>query len=261
MAGKKVDAVAVKDASLFEISNDLKELLYIIEEADGEITEEVGKQLAIKQEQLAVKVEKYVYAIKAMNTYIDSCKKEKERISALQKRNEANVDRLKKALGEAALAFGDTTKSGSHYLQAGLNKVTCRRSSGGVIDTEFTSFVIEKCVEYMQSLFRNENTVFYRESQKNTVGLIEYVNNAIKERFPESDYYVDEDVLNGILVKGTFTGSITDIMYNKPLNAVVISGLANIADDNNITKAKKLIEEGKIVNYLYKNNDYVVTIS
>nr|DAR36546.1 MAG TPA: hypothetical protein [Caudoviricetes sp.] len=35
MAGKKVDAVAVKDASLFEISNDLKELLYIIEEADG----------------------------------------------------------------------------------------------------------------------------------------------------------------------------------------------------------------------------------
>lgn len=258
---KKVDAVAVKDASLFEISNDLKELFFTIEEADGEITDEIGEQLAIKQEQLAAKVEKYIYAIKAMNTYIDSCKKEKDRINTLQKRNEANIERLKSALGDAAMAFGDVTKTGTHFIQAGLNKVSCRQSSGSVIDTAFTSFVIEKCVEYMQNLYSNDRVIFYREPQKNTVALLEYVNNAIKERFPDSDYYVDEDVLDGILVKGTFTGSITDIMYNKPLNAVVISRLADVVDDNNITKAKKLISEGKVVNYLYKNNDYVVTIS
>lgn len=261
MATKKVDAVAIKDASLFEISNDLKALFFEIEEMGGELTDEMNEQLTIKQEQLSVKLEKYVCAVKAMTGYVDSCKKEKERIGNIQKRNEANIQRLKKALGEAVMEFGDVTKSGTHFINAGFSKISCRESSGCVIDTEFTKFVIDKCVEYMRNLYSNEGIIFYKSPESNMIGLIEFVNNAIKDRFPDSDYYVDEDILDSIMVKTSFQGSLIDIMKIKSISASVISGISVVSDDNNITKAKEMIKEGKVVNYLYKNNDYVVTIS
>lgn len=93
-------------ANLFEISEELLELMNVIEDAGGEITEEVAAKLDITKEQLEQKIKQYYYIIKLRSAEVQTAKDEKERLNTKQKAKENLVKRLKQTISVAVDLFG-----------------------------------------------------------------------------------------------------------------------------------------------------------
>ena len=65
-----------KRQSLFAISCELEDIFFEIEEAGGEVTEEILAKLAITEENLKQKLDCYRKAYTAISLEADDCKKE-----------------------------------------------------------------------------------------------------------------------------------------------------------------------------------------
>ena len=93
--------------NLFEITNDIIELIGKFEEAEGEITEELSEQFNITKGELQNKALGYravILKAEGDNEVID---KEIKRLQALKKKNNTLIDVLKFRLLGAVNLFGD----------------------------------------------------------------------------------------------------------------------------------------------------------
>ena len=98
-------------ASLYEISNDILRIFNDVEVAEGEITDEQYDALQIKQEELKEKLTNYVKAIKVWQVDEQALKDEKKRFNDRQNVYKNRIERLKKAMLEAVINFGETGKN------------------------------------------------------------------------------------------------------------------------------------------------------
>lgn len=98
-------------ASLYEISNDILRIFNDVEVAEGEITDEQYDALQIKQEELKEKLTNYVKAIKSWEVDEKALKDEKKRLNDRQTVFKNRIERLKKAMLEAVINFGETGKN------------------------------------------------------------------------------------------------------------------------------------------------------
>jgi hypothetical protein len=92
--------------SLFNISQEYKEIMLEIEMAEGEITPEIAERLDAVSSSIEVKAQNYSFIMKAYetnNTIIDA---EMERLKILKARNARNVDSLKQRLKGAMEDMG-----------------------------------------------------------------------------------------------------------------------------------------------------------
>ena len=115
--------------NIYQIQQNLLDIFEQIEENEGDITPEIEEQLAISQQDFKNKVKSYGDVIKLLESDIDSIKKEKARLNDLQKSKEKTIERLKKIIIEAIELFGDTTKSGSKFVDYGTGKISIRTSN------------------------------------------------------------------------------------------------------------------------------------
>lgn len=97
-------------ASLYEISNDILRIFNDVEVAEGEITDEQYDALQIKQEELKEKLTNYFKAIKSWEVDEKALKDEKKRFNDRQTVFKNRIERLKKAMLEAVINFGETGK-------------------------------------------------------------------------------------------------------------------------------------------------------
>lgn len=159
-------------ANIYQISQELLAIFEELEENEGELTPELEEQLNITQDQFKDKIKSYADAIKELESDIVNIKAEKVRLNDLQKSKEKTVERLKKIMAEAIETFGDTTKSGSKFVDYGTGKISIRNTQAIEIDEDVTNRFVNRYLSIIK-WYANNN-------QLDTVSadeILDYCNN------------------------------------------------------------------------------------
>lgn len=140
-------------SNIFQIKQELLAIFDELEENGGELTPELEEQLNITQEEFRDKIKSYSNVVKMLENDIIGIKEEKARLSDLQKSKEKTIERLKKIMIDAVELFGDTTKSGSKYLDFGTGKVSIRNTQVVEVEEDITDRFVNRfltCLRWYQ---------------------------------------------------------------------------------------------------------------
>lgn len=140
-------------SNIFNIKQELLSIFDELEENGGELTPELEEQLNITQEEFRDKIKSYSNAVKMLENDIIDIKAEKTRLNDLQKSKEKTIERLKKIMIDAVELFGDTTKSGSKYLDYGTGKVSIRNTQVVEVEEDITDRFVNRfltCLRWYQ---------------------------------------------------------------------------------------------------------------
>ena len=140
-------------ANIYQIKQELLSIFDELEENGGELTPELKEQLNITQEEFRDKIKSYSNAVKMLENDIIGIKAEKARLNDLQKSKEKTIERLKKIMIDAVELFGDTTKSGSKYLDYGTGKVSIRNTQVVEVEEDITDRFVNRfltCLRWYQ---------------------------------------------------------------------------------------------------------------
>jgi len=128
--------------SLYNIKEDYHQLMHSIEQAEGELTDELAGQLEINEQEREDKSLAYICVIADKESFIATLDEEIKRLSALKKREQNTIQRLKDNLLDAVRLFGD--------YAAGMFTVSTRKSTSVSIEDEGSipaMYWIEKVTE------------------------------------------------------------------------------------------------------------------
>lgn len=192
-------------ASIYNIQQDLYAIINLIEENEGIVDEETLQALAITESEFKSKVEAYTNVIKSLEADLNAIKEEKARLDSLKKSKEHTIERLSNILKEAILAFGDTTKSGSKFIDYGIGKVSLRRSEVVELDDESLNCFAKTFTEYC-------NWVHYRNTFDQDEGTIEDLITYCKEH---QDINFDEEDLANIDGDLSIRVNFKDLLSNE----------------------------------------------
>ena len=123
-------------ANIYQIKQELLAIFDELEENGGELTPELEEQLNISKEEFRDKIKSYSNVIKMLENDIIDIKEEKARLNDLHKSKEKSIERLKKIMAESIEMFGDTTKSGSKFIDFGTGKVSVRQTQAIEIEED-----------------------------------------------------------------------------------------------------------------------------
>lgn len=142
--------------SLYSIDYKLSNIINEIIENGGEITDELAEQLEITQENLKLKLGDYRRAIAELSARIDYCKNEKTRIDVLTKSRQRVVDRLKAAMLDAVIKYGDENKSGNKVIDLVDSKLMSRASTVCEVDTNLILELKDAVFDRLRELWNND---------------------------------------------------------------------------------------------------------
>lgn len=140
-------------ANIYQISQELLSIFDELEENGGELTPELEGQLNITQEEFKDKIKSYSNVVKMLENDIIDIKTENARLNDLKKSKEKTIERLKKIIINAIELFGDTTKSGSKYLDYGTGKVSIRNIKVVEVEEDVTERFVTRaltCLRWYQ---------------------------------------------------------------------------------------------------------------
>ena len=125
--------------SLYDISQDILNIFAVIEENEGEVTEEQLKALEIKQGELQEKLASYKKAIRVWNSDIDACKAEEKRLKDARTVKENRINKLKDKMLSAVLTFGYEGKpnakgKSNHYYELPDGRMFTRTNESVELD-------------------------------------------------------------------------------------------------------------------------------
>lgn len=120
--------------SLYSITEELLAIQTMAEEE--EFTPEMEERLVIAQAQLAAKAGGYAHVIKQLELQAAFAESEIQRITAYAARKKAGIERLKKALLDAVLNFGDEQKNGVRFIETDTFRISSKRVPAVVISNE-----------------------------------------------------------------------------------------------------------------------------
>lgn len=112
--------------TLYKIEQDYIELIKQVEEAEGEITEEINEQLEINESQLQSKSIAYLSVINEKKVFTTLIDEEIKRLQALKKKNDNLIKNLKNKLLNAVNLFGS--------FEVGFTKFGTRKSESVIIE-------------------------------------------------------------------------------------------------------------------------------
>ena len=103
-------------SSLYTIQENILRLFADIEANDGEVTDEMYAELEINKDNLKEKLNNYLKAIYSWEADMGVADEEIKRLAANKKVKENRIKRLKSAMLDALLKFGDVGKSGNRTI-------------------------------------------------------------------------------------------------------------------------------------------------
>lgn len=219
-------------ANIYNIQQELLEIFDELEENGGELTEELEERLNITQEEFKSKIKDYSNVVKMLESDIVAIKEEKARLNDLQKSKEKNIERLKKIMVDAIELFGDTTKSGSKFVDYGTGKVSIRNSQAIEVEEDSVNRFVNRLITSLK--WHNENNQLH----KGLVDPIEVIAFANSKTQEEEDDNVEVDLYD---TKDTENLSISvDLDINIPTLLTTEKGinLAKALLDYNIFSIK-----------------------
>ena len=169
--------------SLYEISDELQQIIDYIEDNGGEINEEIEEALNISQEELEEKVDAYCNLIAMTNSDIECCKNEKKRINDLQNTRKNLVEKLRSKLLDAVIQFGDDGNSGNKVLVLPLHKLFTKTRTSIDVDVERISILGDYTRRYINELYKEGVLVQGEDIDYN--GMLAAINALIKADYGE----------------------------------------------------------------------------
>jgi hypothetical protein len=148
--------------NIWQISNELSSILEEIENNDGELTPEIESELTITQDYLKDKIADYVNVIKTISNDIELIKSEEKRLKTLSDSKQKLVDRLKDVVITAINNFGDSSKSGSKFIDYGTGKVSIRNTKSVKVIDDGINTINETLNSYLNNLVEN-NQVYEQD--------------------------------------------------------------------------------------------------
>lgn len=177
-------------ANIYQIKQELLSIFDELEENGGELTPELEEQLNISQEEFRDKIKSYSNVIKMLENDIIDIKEEKARLSDLQKSKEKSIERLKEIMVESIELFGDTTKSGSKFVDFGTGKVSVRQTQAIEVEEDSIDRFANRLMTCLKWYSDNNQLEF---GIIDTKDIIDYINTKSPT---EEENYVDVDKLD-----------------------------------------------------------------
>lgn len=168
-------------SNIYNIKQDLLSLFDEIDENEGEITEEQEHLLAIKQEELNIRLADYHKAITSWNADITACKEEEKRIATVRKKHENRIKRLKKVMLDAVIQFGDEGKSGNKFIELSTLRLYTKGTEKVEVDEERINILIELFVSYINKL--SSCGMLYLDEDVDLTIICNNINNMLFEKY------------------------------------------------------------------------------
>ena len=122
--------------NLYEITQDQASIIAMLEENGGEATQEVLDALQITREAFDKKAEAYAYIILKLDSEVDVIAAEIKRLQELKKSKDNSSTRLREALTNAMMLFGQEDNKGIRRYNTATIALSTRRSESVSIDDE-----------------------------------------------------------------------------------------------------------------------------
>ena len=198
-------------ASIYNIQQDLLEIFDQIESNDGEITPELEEQLRISQDEFEDKIRSYTGVIHQLECDLGAIKDEKARLDAIKKSKEKTIERLKQIMLEAIQMFGNTSKSGTKFIDYGTGKVSLRKSESVELDDNKLKVFTNRFISYFNWL-HYQNT--FDQTELDCKEITEYCNQVHGNDFDEDTIIPDftEDDMAKIQADLDFRISLKDMI-------------------------------------------------
>lgn len=225
-------------ASIYNIQQDLLEIFDQIESNDGEITPELEEQLRISQDEFEDKIRSYTGVIHQLECDLGAIKDEKTRLDAIKKSKEKTIERLKQIMIEAIQMFGDTSKSGTKFIDYGTGKVSLRKSESVELDDDKLKVFTNRFISYFNWL-RYQNT--FDQTELDCKEITEYCNQAHGNDFDENTITPDftEDDMAKIQADLDFRISLKDVIATEEGRALMRA----ILNYNTVISAKPVVDK------------------
>lgn len=259
---------APRKQSLFSISAELEDIFFEIEEAGGEVTEEILAKLAITEENLKQKLDGYRKYYTSLSLDAEACKKEETRIAMIRKTKENQAKRLKDSMYEAVAAYGETGKNGNKVVNLVDSKLYTKKSEVLLMDEELLLTFKDMVFDQFRELYNND-MLDINDTNVDSLdpqGFIDVINAKFKAEYSEraermmEEYgrlFVVEDLM---LTNIKFETSITLYDLLGRSNFRLLEGffdtehISNVVPDVNKTVIKNMLKDG--IQSSFANLDY-----
>ncbi len=227
--------------SLYEIQDELKQIIDTIEENGGEIDEFTGEALEIKQEEFESKIESYCNAITMLKSEAECCKNEKQRINDIQTTKKNIIEKLKDRILDAVLVWGTTGKTGNKVLNLPTRKLFTKLTPTFVPNDDRIAILSFYFKSYVLELKRNGILVTGRDID--LTGMVAAINALVRTEKGE-DYppftvndlnYIEYEVTGKYSLSQMFDGS-HDFLFD-----IINSPNAEVSTEINDKDAKRSI--------------------
>lgn len=198
-------------ANIFNIQQELFDIFNQIEENEGELTPELEKSLKITQDEFKDKIQAYTAVIKQLEVDLAAIKDEKARLDSLKKSKEKTIERLKNVMRDAIMYFGDTSKSGTKFIDYGTGKVSLRKSESIELDDDKLKAFTNRFISYF-SWLRYQNT--FDQIEFNCKEITDYCNQSHGDNYDEDAVHPEftEDDMSKIQADLDFRISLKDMI-------------------------------------------------
>lgn len=235
-------------SSLYSIKEDILRIFDEVENNDGEITDEQYDSLCIKQEELKSKLDSYYKAVQVWKGDLDACKCEKKRINDVQKKYDNRIERLKKAMLDAVLMFGEHGKS-NMFIELPTVRLFTKTTKSISIDENRINIFIEAFYRLMKELV--DNDVLYIGEDIDLQGILDSINaNIIAEQGEGFEPFTIAD-MNLLKIRIGVDCSISNLL-KRDGNIIrsILSNPFNYFIEQNVSK-----DEAKSAIEFYSNSD------
>lgn len=130
-------------SNIYNIKAELLDIYQELEENGGELTDELEEQLAITQQDFINQIKAFTDGIKSFKADIAAIDEEMNRLKELKTAKKKIIERISAIIIDAIELFGDTTKSGTKFVDYGTGKVSIRNSSSVEVDEDKVNGIVD----------------------------------------------------------------------------------------------------------------------
>lgn len=181
--------------SLFQIKQNLLDIVNTLDEQDGEFTEEQLQELKCCEEDFSEKIKSYYYLTKKLEADVLECKTEKQRLDAYKKSKENKLNKLKGIIVESISQFGKVNNNGIRYLDYGTFNLSLRQSNS----IEINELRLKKLMEFIEIMLNDcKDGIINGYVEFTEQYVLDYINQLAKADFENSGLefipYTEDDL-------------------------------------------------------------------
>lgn len=247
-------------SSLYNISNDILRIFNEVEQAEGEITDEQYNELCIKQEELKEKLDSYVKAIKVWQVDEQALKDEKKRFNDRQNVYKNRIERLKKAMLEAVINFGETDKN-NKFIELPNVRIFTKNTQSVEINEARINILIYKFRDLIRELV--QQGILYTGEDVDLIGILDSINAQCIAEYGEDFSPFSISDLEYLTINISYSNTIGKLLRNNPdilnhigkdmFNTEITNGTSKDEIKNVINVCSKLEQDQPTVAIIVNN--------